>query len=79
MAVNKRQRPRTHPDLRRRDPLMDRRSGEDRRQVYFLPYFEQGNPDRRSDLERRQNVERRTNFVRVSEWSSVGLDQEAEH
>lgn len=68
----------TISNLRLRDPLMDRRCGDDRRKVHFLPYFDQGNQDRRSDQERRYNMERRANCVRVSEWSSVCLEQESE-
>lgn len=61
---------------RRRDPYYDRRSGEDRRKVYSLFYFQMGNEDRRSYLERRANLERRTGYVRVSEWSSICVTPE---
>jgi hypothetical protein len=62
--------------LRTTDPFMDRRCGEDRRNVYSLEYFEQGNPDRRNSIERRENIERRHDCVRVSEWSSACPDAE---
>lgn len=58
-------------ELRRRDQFMDRRSGEDRREIHSLTYFQEGGIDRRSGLERRNNKERRTGCVRVSEWSSA--------
>ncbi len=58
-------------ELRRRDQFVDRRSGEDRREVYSLEYFKNGGVDRRSSPERRDNRERRIDCVRVSEWSSA--------
>lgn len=63
----------THPfrEMRRRDPFLDRRSGEDRRKVYSLDYFQMGNRDRRMKGERRKHKERRADCIRVSEWSSV--------
>ncbi len=60
-------------DARISDPYLDRRSGEDRRQVYDADYFQYGGKERRSGKERRQQYERRKNFIRVSEWSSVCL------
>ena len=70
-----------HPNIipkkgRKRDPYLDRRSGEDRRMVYSLDYFLKGNPDRRSGLERRMNYERRRGCVRINEWSSVCPDND---
>ena len=59
---------------RRRGPFMDRRSGEDRRDVYLLDYFQEGGLERRSGGERRNPVERRKGCVRISEWSSVCPD-----
>ena len=59
---------------RKRDPYLDRRSGEDRRAVYSLDYFLKGNPDRRSGEERRMKNERRSGCVRINEWSSVCLN-----
>ena len=58
-------------DARIRDPYLDRRSGEDRRQVYDADYFQNGGVERRSGKERRQQYERRKNCIRVSEWSSI--------
>ena len=60
-------------DSRTSDPYIDRRSGEDRRQVYNADYFQNGGLERRSCKERRQQNERRKNFIRVSEWSSICL------
>lgn len=48
----------------------DRRSGDDRRQVYDLRYLE-SNDDRRKDVERRFNIERRKDCCRISTWSSM--------
>lgn len=67
---------RTFREMRKRDPFMDRRSGEDRRKVYSLEYFQAGNPDRRKRNEQRSNVERRADCVRISSWSSVCPDYE---
>lgn len=50
----------------------DRRSEDDRRQVYSIDYFIQGGVERRSGLDRRKNRrERRKGWVRVNEWISV--------
>ncbi len=57
--------------LRVRDPYLDRRRGDDRRKIYSLVYFNQGNPDRRVNNERRKQGERRKNCFRVDTWSSV--------
>ena len=56
---------------RARDPMLDRRSGSDRREAYDLDYFDQDGAERRSGKKRRQQNERRCQCVRVSEWSSV--------
>ena len=61
---------------RLRDPYLDRRSGEDRRNVYSLDYFLKGNQDRRSGRERRLNIERRTGCIRINEWSSICPDDD---
>jgi hypothetical protein len=58
-------------DARISDPYVDRRSGEDRRQVYDTDYFQNGGKERRSGKERRHQFERRKDFIRVSEWSSI--------
>jgi hypothetical protein len=61
-------------DARISDPYVDRRSGEDRRQVYNADYFQNGGLERRSGKERRQHNERRKDCTRVSEWSSICPD-----
>ena len=61
-------------DARKSDPYVDRRSGEDRRQFYDSDYFQNGGLERRSGKERRQQGERRKGFARVSEWSSICMD-----
>ena len=58
-------------DARISDPYVDRRSGEDRRQVYDADYFQNGGLERRSGKEQRQHHERRKDCTRVSQWSSV--------
>lgn len=62
------------PDDRTADPYVDRRSGDDRRQVYDSDYFEMGGLERRKGQDRRQPDERRQECVRVSKWSSVCPD-----
>jgi predicted Zn finger-like uncharacterized protein len=54
-----------------RDPLLDRRSGDDRREAYELGYFAHGGIEKRKGIERRQEDERRDHHVRISQWSSV--------
>ena len=56
------------------DPYLDRRSGEDRRQVYDSDYFLNGGVDRRTGKDRRQQGERRDGYIRVTKWSSVRVD-----
>ena len=58
-------------DRRICDPYVDRRGGEDRRQVYDSDYWENGGIERRSVKDRRQQKERRSSCVRITEWSSV--------
>ena len=58
-------------DRRIADPYVDRRSGEDRRQVYDFDYWEGRGKERRISKDRRQQKERRNRCVNVSEWSSV--------
>jgi hypothetical protein len=53
------------------DPYLDRRSGEDRRQVYDSDYFLNGGVDRRTGKDRRWQGERRDGYIRISKWSSV--------
>jgi len=61
-------------DKRKGDPYVDRRSGENRRQVYDSDYWESGGIERRSAKDRRQQKERRDSCVKVSNWSSVCPD-----
>ena len=61
-------------DARISDPYVDRRSGEDRRNVYDADYFQNGGLEGRSGKERRQHYERRKDYIRISEWSSVCAD-----
>ena len=56
------------------DPYLDRRSGEDRRQVYDSDYFLNGGMDRRKGKDRRQKGERRDGYIRVSKCSSVRVE-----
>ncbi|KPJ75400.1 MAG: hypothetical protein AMJ54_15060 [Deltaproteobacteria bacterium SG8_13] len=58
------------------DPYMDRRSGEDRRQVYDSTYFAADGKERRSQKERRQSKERRADCIPTGEWTSVCPDDE---
>ena len=58
-------------DARISDHYVDRRSGEDRRQVYDADYFQNGGVERRSGKERRRHYERRKDCIRVSKWSSI--------
>ena len=63
-------------DARVKDPFIDRRSGEDRRQVYNADYFQNGGVERRSGKEQRRHFERRKGCIRVSEWSSICLNDD---
>ena len=58
-------------NIRKTDPFLDRRSGDDRREAYDLDYFREGGAERRAQNERRQPLERREGCIRVSEWSSI--------
>lgn len=61
-------------DRRLADPYIDRRSGEDRRQVYDSDYWESDGIERRSIKDRRLQKERRVSCVRVTEYSSVCIE-----
>jgi hypothetical protein len=63
---------------RKSDPYLDRRSGEDRREVYDADYFENGGQERRKEKDRRKSGERRDDCVRVSDWTSVCPDDDEE-
>ncbi len=65
-------------DRRIADPYVDRRSGEDRRQVYDSVYWESGGIERRSVKDRRQPKERRDSCVKVSKWSSVCIEDKTD-
>jgi len=65
-------------DRRVGDPYVDRRSGEDRRQVYDSVYWESVGIERRSAKDKRQQKERRDNWVKVSKWSSVCSEDKAD-
>ena len=58
-------------EKRKKDPYLDRRSGEDRRKAYDLDHFAEGGLERRDEKERRKPKERRKDCVKVSTWSSV--------
>jgi len=61
-------------DRRLADPYIDRRSGEDRRQVYDSDYWERVGIERRSIEDRRLQKERRVSCVRVTKYSSVCIE-----
>ena len=65
-------------DRRVGDPYVDRRSGEDRRKVYDSFYWENVGIERRSARDRRQPEERRDSWVKVSKWSSVCPEDQAD-
>jgi hypothetical protein len=58
-------------EKRKKDPYLDRRSGEDRREAYDINYFADGGAERRKGDDRRQPNERRRGCVKVTKWSSV--------
>ena len=61
-------------DIRLKDPFIDRRSGEDRREAYDLDYFQKEGFERRVGGERRKDEERRDSCIRVSKWTSICPD-----
>ena len=58
-------------EKRKKDPYLDRRSGEDRREAYDIDYFADDGTERREAGDRRKPKERRKGYVKVSKWSSV--------
>ena len=56
---------------RKKDPYVDRRSGEDRRVGYDLDYFQEDGTERRKNKERRGKVDRREDYIPVSDWTSI--------
>jgi len=63
---------------RKKDPFVDRRTGEDRRIGYDLDYFREGGTERRKVKERRRKGERRDSCIPVSDWSSVCPDDSSD-
>jgi hypothetical protein len=53
----------TRTNRRRAARYLDRRSGEDRRQVYSLNYFLRGGIERRGIFDRRRTLDRRHSKV----------------
>lgn len=64
--------------LRRRSAL-DRRTGDDRRQVYDMDHFQTLGIERRLNVEGRRNLleEKRKDWVRATRWSSVYVRSKA--
>ena len=62
--------------IRKTDPFLDRRSGDDRREAYVLDYFLEGGAKRREQNERRRPLERREGCIRVGERSSICPDED---
>lgn len=58
-------------EKRKKDPYLDRRSGEDQRETYNIDYFSEGGIERRDTKDRRKPGERRKDCIKVSRWSSV--------
>lgn len=58
-------------EKRKKDPYLDRRSGDDQREVYNINYFADGGAERRDGDERRHPKERRKDCVKVTRWTSV--------
>ena len=50
---------------------IDRRCGDDRRQVVSLDYFETNGVERRKYQDRRIGKEMRADWVRVNQWTSA--------
>lgn len=61
-------------EKRKKDPYLDRRTVEDRREAYNIDYFADAGTERRSGNDRRIPQERRKGCVKVSKWSSVCVD-----
>ena len=67
----------TEIDKRRKDQYLDRRSGDDRREVYSIDYFENNGLERRQSIDRRSQAERRDDCISVSKWTSVCVSENA--
>ncbi len=65
-------------DLGKRSAI-DRRTGDDRRQVYDLDHFQTIGIERRINVEGRRILleEKRQNWVRATRWSSVYVKRKA--
>ena len=50
---------------------LDRRTLDERREVFSIDYFDAGGMERRKRIERRLSGEKRAGWVRVTQWSSV--------
>ncbi len=55
---------------------LDRRTLEERRQVFSLDYFNANGEERRGRSERRNRGETRDGWVRVNKWTSVFVGAE---
>jgi len=57
-----------------RTSMVDRRSGEDRREVHDLDYLVNGGVERRTRPERRSHhSERRSDWIMIDRWYSIAL------
>jgi len=62
----------------RRSSSTDRRRLENRRKVYSLDYFSRGGLERRKMRDRRMRQrDRRKGWEKVSDWSSIYIDPDA--
>ena len=57
--------------LAKRQTVIDRRSGRDRRKLYDVHYLSDEESLERLRVERRSEPERREDWIRVSKWGSV--------
>jgi len=65
-------------DPGRRSSSTDRRRLENRRKVYSLDYFSRGGLERRKMRDRRMRQrDRRKGWEKVSDWSSIYIDPDA--
>lgn len=65
--------------FKRKSTCVDRRRIDSRRKIYSLDYFAKGGLERRKKTDRRMGQnDRRKGWVRVSRWSSIFADSDAE-
>ena len=57
----------------KRSPV-DRRGAEERRQIYFIDYFDGGGRERRFQSEPRCCIEKRKGWVCIDKQMSISLD-----